>query len=262
MSFQALVKGLTGVDGGVQGQIPSEWRQGRTAYGGVTTGLALEAALRTFPGLPVLRSLQMTFVGPVISDPVFRPTVLRKGRNVTTVRVDAFCEAQLVATVVFIFGASRDSVLKQSLHAPAAGDPAEYEMFAPPNMLNQFPAFISQFDMHLIEGARPMSGAKEGYIRTWCRHKDSMSREGIGSFVAIGDVLPPAAMPTFSTFGPVSSINWQLNILKEPTTRDGWWHIETKQSASQDGYSSQIMRFWNSEGDLVAEGTQSVALFI
>jgi acyl-CoA thioesterase len=62
--------------------------------------------------------------------------------------------------------------------------------------------------------------------------------------------------------GPVSSVNWMINFLGEPETEDGWWHIETKETATANGYSSQIMRFWNASGDLVAEGMQSVAIFV
>ena len=40
------------------------------------------------------------------------------------------------------------------------------------------------------------------------------------------------------------------------------WHIETKQTAAKDGYSSQIMRYWNQNGLLVAEGMQFVAIFV
>jgi len=43
-----------------------------------------------------------------------------------------------------------------------------------------------------------MSGAEEGYIRTWSRHMDEASRDGIDSLVTIGDVLPPAALPMFT----------------------------------------------------------------
>ena len=108
-----------------------------------------------------------------------------------------------------------------------------------------------------------MSGASEGYIRVWSRHKHVESRSGMPSLLAIVDVLPPAAMPMFQKMGPISSMTWMMNFLvDEPQTDDGWWHIETKLTAALNGYSSQVMRFWNTEGTLVAEGMQSVAMFV
>jgi acyl-CoA thioesterase len=45
-------------------------------------------------------------------------------------------------------------------------------------------------------------------------------------------------------------------------TEDGWWHVETDLTAAQGGYASQVMRIWNTEGELVVEGVQSVAIFV
>ena len=92
---------------------------------------------------------------------------------------------------------------------------------------------------------------------------DEKSRDGVASFLCIGDVLPPAAIPMFTKMGAISSMNWHINVLVDDVaTKDGWWHIESNQSAASDGYSSQIMRYWNTDGVLVAEAIQSVAIFV
>ena len=44
--------------------IPETWKQGRTAYGGLTAALCLQAAMPLAGGLPV-RAAQVAFVGPV-----------------------------------------------------------------------------------------------------------------------------------------------------------------------------------------------------
>jgi len=108
-----------------------------------------------------------------------------------------------------------------------------------------------------------MSGASEGYIRTWSRHADPASRIGMASLLTLGDVLPPAAAPLFKQFGAISSVNWIFTVLTDsPETKEGWWHVETKLTAAAGGYSSQVMRIWNTEGQLVAEGMQCVAIFM
>jgi len=64
------------------------------------------------------------------------------------------------------------------------------------------------------------------------------------------------------TFSPVSSMSWMFNLLTDnPSTEDGWWQIESRLTAAQGGYSSQVMRIWNSAGELVVEGMQSIAIF-
>ena len=259
--FKEMVEGLVIEDGGYKTVISEGWKQGRTAYGGLTTGLVVAATQKAFPDLPMLRSIQMNFTGPVSGDPVFIPTLLRQGKNVTTVRVDVKCENAYVGTSVLMFGVTRQSVLSETLAAPVALQPDDCAPFTPIAAEQFVPAFFLRFQTKLIDGNRPVSGAKEAYIRAWSRHVDENSRIGMASFLTIGDVLPPAALPTLKQFAPVSSMNWHMNILRSPETEDGWWHIETRQTAAQDGYSSQVMRFWNSKGDLVAEGIQSVAIF-
>ena len=44
--------------------IPADWAQGRTAYGGLTAALCVEAAALVSSDLPPLRSAQFAFIGP------------------------------------------------------------------------------------------------------------------------------------------------------------------------------------------------------
>lgn len=263
LGYAALRAQITEPSPGIfNSHIPDNWRQGRTAYGGLTTGLAFSATEKAFPGLPPLRSAQVTFVGPVVSDPGLTPRLLRQGRNVTTVIVEASCGDNNVAVATFMFGASRPSQLNATLPATMSPAPEDCALFIPEGFQNMAPGFTQNFETRLVAGHRPLAGAQEGYIRVWSRHKDKASQNGIGSFLTLGDVLPPAAAPTMKSMSAISSMNWQMNILEPETgTDEGWWQVETKQTAAKDGYSSQVMRFWNRAGVLVAEGMQSVAVF-
>jgi len=213
--FRTIVKELTEAEGGYRFDIPDDWRQGRTAYGGLTAGLSLAAVQREFTDLPPLRSLMINFIGPITDNPVFKSRLLRQGRNVTSIETQALIGANVVATTTFIFGAARESGLRVELPAPKAASPEDCELFTPEFARDFVPAFFHNFDTRIIAGSRPMSGAKDGYIRTWSRHIDEASREGIDSLVTIGDVLPPAALPMFTKMGPVSSVNWMLNIHRQ-----------------------------------------------
>lgn len=261
--FNEIANNVAIEDEGYRGVIPDGWRQGRTAYGGLTAGLSLIAAQKQFPDLPPFRSATINFIGPVTGNPVFTSRKLRQGRNVTSVETQGTVDGQSVSNATFIFAAERASAISIDYPAPDAPLPAECEPFTPPGAEGFVPAFFNRFDTRLIEGARPMSGAKEGYIRTWSRHHDAASREGIASLLTLGDVLPPSAAPLFKELGPVSSVNWIFTVLSDsPKTEDGWWHVETKLTAAMGGYSTQVMRIWNMDGQLVAEGMQCVAIFM
>lgn len=263
IGFNEIAQNITPEAEGFRGAIPEGWRQGRTAYGGLTAGLSLVAAQKQFPDLPPFRSATINFIGPVTEDPVFTSNLLRQGRNVTSVETIGRIGDQVISNCTFIFAGLRESGVTVDFPAPETPAPETCEPFTPPGAEGFVPGFFTRFDTRLIAGARPMSGASEGYIRTWSRHKDESSREGIASLLTLGDVLPPSAAPLFTAFGPVSSVNWIFTVLSDdPETDDGWWHIETKLTATIGGYSTQVMRIWNTSGELVAEGMQCVAIFM
>jgi len=261
--FNDIAENISKEGEGYRASIPEGWRQGRTAYGGLTAGLSLAAAQKQFDDLPPFRSATVNFIGPVTGDPVFTSRKLRQGRNVTSIETEGKVDGNVVSSCTFIFAHMRESEITVDCPAPEAPEPKECEAFTPKGAESFVPAFFNRFDTRLIEGSRPMSGAEQGYIRTWSRHGDAASRGEIASLLTLGDVLPPSAAPLFKQLAAISSVNWIFTVLTDsPQTEDGWWQVETKLTAAAGGYSSQVMRIWNTRGQLVAEGMQCVAIFM
>lgn len=267
--FQAAAKSLSPISGAAQEDrayscsIPEGWRQGRTVHGGITAGLMIATAQKQFPGLPPFRSATINFIGPVSQDPVFTSLILRRGRNVTSVQTQAMIEQNCVASAVFLFAQQRPSHVSQPFPAQPTPMPDECAPYVTPEIALALPAFLGRFDIKLIAGGRPLSPDEDGFIRVWARHRDPASRSGIASLLTIGDVLPPAATTLFKKMGPLNSMNWIFTSLKDaPQTQDGWWQIESRLTAAQGGYSTQVMRIWNIEGDLVAEAMQCIVIFV
>lgn len=264
VSFADICEGLKANGEAWRASVPQSWRQGRTCYGGLTAGLAYAAATRTFTDLPPLRSVIVNFTGPVGEAPEFTAGILRKGRNMTTVNVDVMSGDALGARIIFSFGAGRDSTISKTLNRAPNPKPLDtYEPFTPKQAEPYVPNFFLHFDTRLIDGHRPMSGADDGYIFTASRHKDDASRAGMAGLLAIADVLPPAALPMAKTMGPVSSVNWIINILSNDiSTEDGWWQIENSLNDAGRGYSSQSMKLWDADGRPIIDAMQSVTVFI
>jgi len=167
--FDAIAKSMQAKAGGFLAHIPAGWRQGRTAYGGLTAGLALEAASRSFTELPPLRSAAINFIGPVLGDALFTASLLRRGRNVTTIKVVGTLDGgekdgAVIADIVFVFGINRKSELTLDMMASPCPAPAQCPPFTPEAMRGAVPGFFNRFETQLIDGARPMAGASEGYI--------------------------------------------------------------------------------------------------
>lgn len=262
-SLADLIAAMTPRDAGYDAALTENWMQGRTTYGGLTAAFLLETALRSAPDLPPLRSALIDFTAPVSEPPHLTATILRQGRNITTIESRALSGDQVAGTGNFTFGAGQDSTILVENTAPDAPPPEDTPTMIPEQAEPFVPGFHRNFDMRLIEGSLPFSGATRGYLRGWARHRDPASQNGIVSLLCIGDILPPAVFPLFPKLGPNSSITWMFNVMDpEPKTRDGWWHVESEVTAARDGYSSQVMRVWNTDGQLIADGMQSVIVFV
>jgi hypothetical protein len=106
--FSTMMGTLDAAADGFTISLPADWLQGRTAYGGLSAALCLQASLRALPGLPPLRSAQFAFVGPATGELHIRPSVLRQGKSAAFVGVDLEGEAGLAVRATLCFGAGRD----------------------------------------------------------------------------------------------------------------------------------------------------------
>jgi acyl-CoA thioesterase len=257
--FTALVRAIRNDNGAFAVNIPEDWMQGRTTYGGLTAALSLEATLRAFPDLPPLRSAQVSFIGPAGGDVVISASMLRRGKSVTFAGADLAGASGLAARSVFAFGAARASAFGRAyMPAPKLPSPEDCGPFMPDG---PWPAFAQHYDTRLARGARPVSGSSEHDHFVWVRHKDKEA-SSIAALIALADVPPPAVMPMMKTPAPLSSMTWIANLLTEaPRTRDGWWLLELRADNAGEGYSSQDMLAWNRDGEPVIAGRQSVAVF-
>lgn len=260
ISYSETAAGLIEEDGRYRAPIDASWTQGRTAYGGFTAALSLEAALRAVPGLAPLRSAQFAFIGPSAGEIDLEARVLRAGKAVTFVNVDAHSEKGLAARSVFCFGAARETMFERSfVPAPPLTPPEDCAPFIPEGM---GPPFAAHFETRLIRGARPATGSAEYDHYLWVRHRDRAARS-LSALLALADMPPPAVMPMFPTFAPISTATWAINVLvDDPQTDDGWWLLQTRAENAVAGYSSQDMIVWSRTGEAAIAGRQSVAIFI
>ncbi len=233
------------------------WMQGRTMYGGASSFIAYLAASRMFPELPPLRAAQIGFIGPVGEDIEARATMLRTGKSVSHVETTLWCDGVLAHRATWLFGKARDG----NGHKPAdrlmqLTQPEEAEIVpASPRS----PAFIRRLE---LRRAAPRGGDGQIAVRRWVRLLERDGLDPYAELIAIGDTLPPGSMRAMERPGPLSSINWSFTLLGEnPMTRDGWWLLETASNHMADGFSSETLRMWNTDGTEVMRGLQSVAIF-
>jgi len=237
-------------------QIPPTWHQGRTSYGGLSSVLAYQAAKLADADLPPLQSAQIAFVGPLAGEVDVSASVLRRGKNTAFVKAEISGSDGVGLSCTFIFMNRRHSHL-------------DYEALPRPNFpslptadnIRKGPAEFFTSNMQ-YPNKRLELGLAKSRLASWHRLTEYEGLDHIAELICIGDALPPSAMGLMTEKGIVSSMNWQINMLTDaPATKDGWWYLESETHHAANGASSQYMTVWNSDGQPVLTGMQSVAIF-
>ncbi len=257
MNLAALLRQFDGANSPYSITIPPSWHQGRTAYGGLSSALAYMAAVRAAEALPPLQSAQIAFAGPLAGKVEVSASVLRRGRNTAFVKSEINSGGETGLSCTFIFMNRRESHLDHlGLIAPNFPPiPESADIRSGP------PEF---FTGHLqYPDKRLEMGMATSRLANWHRVSQREGLDPVAELLCIGDALPPSAMGLMTEKGMVSSMNWQVNLLTgSPSTKNGWWFLESETHYAGSGASSQYMTVWNSDKQPVMTGMQSVAIFV
>ncbi|MEO1019033.1 MAG: thioesterase family protein [Pseudomonadota bacterium] len=242
--------------------IPPEWMQGETVYGGLSSSLCLQNAIKSSDDLPPLRSAHICFISASAGCINVTSEILRKGRSVCNINSDIHTEKGLVTRGLFCFGAKRDSVFDRTFidqtELVLPDRCPEYETGA-----NAFkPKFIEKFEMRVMEGCKQDHKGDCTSHKLWIRHRDRKEPDTLTSLIAVADIPAAVIAPMFPSPAGFVSMSWYFDIVSDDLeTRDGWWLVEeTAENASQ-GYTSQSMLVRNSDGNPVLIGRQNMVLF-
>lgn len=257
-TFADLIARLAGDGGAWSVDLPQAWAQGRTAYGGLTAALCVEAARRAHPDAPPLRSAQFVFAGPAGGRLSTRTSVVRRGKSTTIIEAALDGEAGPATRALLTFGADRESRVghQRITHLPAP-TPESCEPYFAGGM---GPAFAVNFEARLADGFRPLAGGEPRFA-VWARHRDATDVHPETAFIGLADMPPPAAMAVFPAPGPISTITWSVDFVAPPAALD-WVLIVAQSDAAAQGYSQQSSSFWGPEGQLIALARQTVAVFV
>lgn len=252
--IREILAAATPIEGGFRAEIPSDWLQGRTAYGGLSSALALHAAQGIEPDLPPLRSAQIAFIGPLSGTVSVTATKLRRGRTAAFIQADIVSDAGLGYRAVFVFMAEQPSrvELKGGLARTLPPPAPDAKLYTGPDEF-----FTGNFNF------LDLKAPGEAEWLRWARLRDFAGIDPMVEVLALADALPPAAFKLFGKdFVPLSSVTWIVNLLTPtPATTDGWWLLSAETQHAVNGGSSQSMMLWNADGVPVAQGMQSVAIF-
>ena len=260
--FTELLNSMRAGENGTQNvNIPSGWAQGQSTYGGLTAALGLETVSRAFGDLPPLRSAMVNFIGAAGGELRVQPEMIRQGRSMTVAQADVIAEKGLATRSTFSFGIARESAFDEThLPVPDLPEPKDAQPYFSGLAL---PTFTQFFDSRLAKGGMPRSGSDQTNHFIWVRFEETIEPSMV-SLLALADMPPPAMMPKFTEFKPISSLTWMVNVLQENPQpyKDGWWLLQSRAEHAAQGYSSQDMLVWGADLKPVIAGRQLVAIYL
>ena len=247
--------------------IPADWQQGRTVFGGLVSTLAVQA-MRDLAGggwdpSVSLRALQTSFIGPVAPGPVqVAVQVLREGKHVRQVQALVQQNGQTAALHLGVFGSPRETTVPALVPEQRAAARTVDDSMPVPFVRGLAPDFLQHFDLRWCEGVLPYSGSDSLHSRIHMRLKSDAVHPELLT-VLMADLPPPPVLSRFTSPTPASSVSWELELRPLATTEetDGWWRVDTEVIAAAEGYANQASRLWTPSGALAAIGYQVVAVY-
>ena len=244
--------------GELQVDVPEDWLQGRSLFGGLQTALALSAIRSLVPQRPV-RSRQTNFIAPLAGRVRAQATVFRSGKNATQAEARLYGEDGLTTQVMAVFGAPRSSQVEMKM-PPAkaiAGSPIEF-----PIVPGLTPAFLEHFAMRLTKGHPPFSGMET----TDASYQLDMHDDGPiaeGHIVAFADVVPPVGLSSLTTPTFGSTLSWMLEFLTAPAPDLPLqnWTLESSLLSAEAGYTNQRNTLFSPHGQAIALSHQCMLVF-
>jgi acyl-coenzyme A thioesterase PaaI-like protein len=259
-SFSKLLSSAKIDDGLLTVDVPDDWTQGRSVFGGLQAALALRAMQALVPGA-VLRTLQVTFVAPVPEGATrVRAEILRRGKNTIHVEARIVDQSSTLCTAIGVFGAPRASAVSIALVQPPVN--AEGGGVELPYIPGVTPNFTQHFRTKFLRGSFPFTGStdREQVIDVELIDEGPTTEAHV---VAIADFPPPVALSFLTTPAPGSTVTWMMEMFVDRVAQYPLkgWRVDAELLAARDGYTSQAVLVWAPDGSPVAISKQSMLVF-
>jgi len=259
VTLDEVLGGLRPEGTGLSADLPDNWLQGRTAYGGLSAAIVVETALRRLNPPQPLRAAQFAYVGPASGRLVATPTVLRQGKSSLFAAVDLVGDAGLAVRATLVFGAARAPGLDHDgIPPPSAPQPETCKPHFEPGA---GPRFAGNFDARRVTGPST-TGLVRPSLTVWIRNGSGPIAHGLAGLFALADASPSPALQLLGGPARLSTMVWSVDVLTEAvSSRDDWWLLQSDAERVVDGISAQSIRLWDRDGRAVLASRQTNALY-
>ena len=242
--------------------VSENWSQGRSLYGGIAAALALTAMRKRVAAERSLRSLMVSFVGPLApGESKVETRMLRQGGNVTQTSAEIAQNGAVRLQALAAYGKPRQGLAVQVDHGFVADRP-EPDTLLREQDARRMPGFLRFFKGRWMDGGTPFSGDAKNTIRLWAAQSADMAEFPDEAVVAIADMPPPVLLNRLTAPAPSSSLSWSLEFVTPPEQiRTRWFQLIFALEAAADGYTQQTGKIFSEDGRLAALSRQTMVCF-
>jgi acyl-CoA thioesterase len=243
-------------------EVPDDWGQGRSTFGGLVVALALERMRDHVDPARRPRSLLVAFIGPIAPGPIeIRVERLREGRSASQLEARVSQAGVLCCTVIAAFAADRES----RLDIPS---PPALELRGPegldslPFFPGLTPSFVQHLELRWALGPGPYAGSDMHEQAGWCRFRaPGLAHEG--HVLALVDAWPAPVLQQLRALIFASSMSWMIEFpeVDETAQADAWWSFHADTDRAAGGWVHAHAKLWSPSGKLVAISRQTIAMF-
>lgn len=244
--------------------IAEKWGQGRATFGGMLAAVLFEKIVPLVAADRPVRSLMLSFVGPVAPGAMdVRTQVLREGKGATQVQATAYQNDQVCAVLLASFGGDRESMVQVApLQAPVFISPDEAQ--ALPFIPGLTPDFTQYFDYRYALGKMPFMGSEQTAMGGWITLREPAAQAiSVSALLALLDAWPPAVFSLLKKPASGSSLTWAVSFVAVPEdcTANDWWQYQAQIQSSANGYSHIDATLWDKHGNVALLSRQTVSVF-
>ncbi len=242
--------------------VPSGWRQGRGAYGGLLMG-SLVRALEHAVGDParMVRSVTAEMPGPVLAGSAeITVDILRTGKSLSTARASLSQGGEVKTHAVGVLAATRSGSGPLAWQDLVRPDVPAWSTIEPlPTEPGLWPEFAPNFEYRVIDGL-PTSGSPQ--CLGWLRPRLPGGLRDAGHIASVIDAWWPVALNRLPAMRPMATIVYSLDIVAGIAGLDPEAPMIYRATAPvlADGYCLETRELWGEDGRLIAINHQTLAI--
>jgi acyl-CoA thioesterase len=262
--FATLIEKMKNTGENPRIHVPDDWMQGRTVYGGLVAALALQSMRAHVPEERKVRTLFVSFIGPLDAQPFHIQTrQLRSGKSVTTIESRVIQNDTICCTTVGSFGADRDSRIRiPPITRPEMPDTSS--AFELPFIEGLTPTFTRHFDYRWAMGDFPFSGKGGQEIGGWINFREQTDCFTEEWLVALADAWPTPVLSQLTEPAAASTMTWSLGFVhldRVACSQNDWWTYHCVVDSAERGYVHERSTIWDPEGYLAVYSHQTNTVF-